>query len=177
MYGIFSHMNHPNPLEILDLVDENDQVIGSIERNEAYRLGIKNFRVIDAFIRNSAGKLFVPRRQMTKRLFPGCLDASVGGHVISGDSYEETFIKEASEELNLDISMIPYRKLGTMTPLSDSVSAFITVYEVQSDETPNYNPDDFVEHYWLTPEEIIERIEDGDSPKGNLPKILKKFYF
>lgn len=170
-----------NPLflqpEILDLVDENDQVIGQIDRDEAYRQGIMNFRVIDAFIKNTEGKLFIPRRQAHKRLFPLALDCSVGGHVTSGDTYDETLKKEALEELNLDISTVPFIKIGQLTPHKDGTANFITVYEIESNETPDYNPHDFCEHFWLTPEELMRRIfVDGDSAKGNLPKILKKFY-
>ncbi len=169
-------MNNFISPEILDLVDENDQIIGSIERNEAYRLNFSNIRVIDAFIRNSEGKLFIPRRHKDKRLHPLALDASAGGHVTSGDSYDETFIKEVLEELNLDVSQFIYRKIGRMTPHEDGTNAFITVYEIESDETPRYNPDDFTEHYWLTPEEVLKRIAEGDSAKSHLPLILKKFY-
>ena len=158
------------------MVDENDHVIGTIERDEAYKLGISSFRVIDAFIRNSEGKLFIPRRQTHKRLFPNALDTSVGGHVTSGDTYDETFAREALEELNLDINTVSWKKSGAMTPNTDSTAMFITVYEIESDETPEYNPDDFSEYYWLTPEEILEKIAQGDTAKENLPKILKKFY-
>ena len=163
--------------EILDLVNENDVVIGTIEREEAYSRGlVHQIRVVDAFIKNAEGKLFIPRRQAHKKLFPKALDTSVGGHVISGDSYEETFKKEALEELNLDITSVPYRLLGHMSPFKDGVAAFIGVYEMQSDSTPDYNSDDFSEHFWLTPKEIRDRVLNGDLAKGNLLKILDRFY-
>lgn len=169
-------MTPHNPIEMLDLVDEQDAVIGVMERNEVYKQGLNNFRVINAFIKNSEGKLFIPRRQKHKRLFPLGLDVSVGGHVTSGETYEEAFAKEAREELNLDIRSLPFTVLGKLTPSADSVSAFMTVYEIASDETPSYNPDDFVEHFWLTPHEIIEHITGGDLAKDDLIKLVRKFY-
>ncbi len=169
-------MNNDHTPEMLDLVDVNDQVIGCIERDEAYRQNIKNFRLVDGFIRNSEGKLFIPRRHPEKRLFPLRLDVSVGGHVTSGETYDETFRKEAQEELNIDISHFTYKILGKMSPFTDDVSAFTMVYEIESDETPDYNPNDFIEHFWLTPEELIQRIEGDDLGKGNLPKIVRRFY-
>ncbi len=169
-------MSNINDFELLDLVDKNDQVIGCIERDEAYRQNIKNFRLIDGFIKNNQGKLFIPRRHPDKRLFPLKLDVSVGGHVTSGETYDETFKKEAQEELNIDISNFKYKILGKMSPFTDDVSAFTMVYEIESDETPDYNPEDFIEHFWLTPEELMTRIEGDDIGKGNLPKIVKKFY-
>lgn len=177
-------MTNYNSSELLDLVDKNDEVVGKMDREYIYKRGpatLRNieglsFRLVDAFIKNSEGKLFVPRRHPDKRLFPQRLDVSVGGHVTSGDSYEETFKKEAQEELNIDISHLKYKILGKMSPFTDGVSAFTTVYEIESDETPNYNPEDFIEHFWLTPEELMARIEGGDLGKGNLPIIVKRFY-
>lgn len=177
-------MNSNHSPEMLDLVNENDEVVGAMERELIYEKGLVNlrneegisFRVIDGFIKNSEGKLFIPRRHPDKRLFPLRLDVSVGGHVTSGDSYDETFAKEAQEELNIDISHFTYKILGKMSPFTDGVSAFTTVYEIESNETPNYNPEDFIEHLWLTPEELMARIEGGDLGKGNLPKIVRKFY-
>lgn len=162
--------------EILDLVDDDDNVVDAMPRREVYLRNYDNFRVIDAFIKNSKGQLFIPRRTAKKRLFPSCLDSSVGGHVDSGESYEEAFIREAAEELNIDVSKFSYRCLGKVTPVISNVWSFITVFEIESDEVPQYNPLDIADYYWLTPEELLSRIEDGDKTKPNLPKIVKYFY-
>lgn len=58
-----------NSEEILDLVNENDEVIGSKSRSDIYAEGLKNFRVVNAFVINSKGKLWIPRRAANKRLF------------------------------------------------------------------------------------------------------------
>lgn len=165
-----------SPLEILDLVDLNDHVIGVMERGDVYAQKLTNFRVINVFLRNTDNKLFIPRRQLSKRLFPGRLDVSAGGHVSSGETYFEACKKELREELNIDLDSVQYSILGMLNPHNDSVSAFMTVYEIRTDVTPAYNPDDFSEHYWLTAEEVLVRLEQGDTSKGDLPKLLKKFY-
>ncbi len=162
--------------EILDLVDQDDKVIGQIERGEAYRQHLTNFRVIDAFLKDDTGRLFIPRRHASKKLFPLHLDTSVGGHVESGATYEETLRKEAMEELMLDVDAFTCRQLGVLTPHEHGTFAFISVYEISCSETPAYNLEDFCEAYWLFPSEIIERIENGDVAKGHLPIILKQFY-
>lgn len=162
--------------EILDLVNENDEVIGNMPRNEVHAQKLHNYRVINCFIKNSEGKLWIPRRQAHKRLFPLALDVSCGGHVSSGETYEEAFAKEMSEELNIDISKTSYKEIGICNPHNDGVSAFMRVYEIESDEAPNYNPEDFTEYYWLTPQEIMDRLSSGDISKDDLPRLLKKFY-
>jgi isopentenyldiphosphate isomerase len=84
--------------EYLDLVNEKDEVVGKKLRSEVYAEGLSNFRVVNVFLRNFEGKLWIPRRTANKRIFPLCLDVSMGGHVESGESYEVAFKRELSEE-------------------------------------------------------------------------------
>ena len=124
--------------EVLDLVDENDKVIGKEKRSKVYAKNLSNFRVINAFIRNTKGELWIPWRTAKKRMFPLCLDVSVGGHVESGETYETTLIRETEEEINLNIDDLPYRLLGHLTPHQHGVSAFMNVYEIRTEITPKY---------------------------------------
>lgn len=165
-----------NPEEILDLVDKNDHVVGTITRKEAYAEGNKNFRVVHGFIKNSDGKLWIPRRVATKKLYPLGLDFSIAGHVTSGETYEEAFIKEAQEEVGLDLSTIPYREIGHLNPYQDDISLFQKVYEIESDAVPEYDTHEFCEYKWLTPEEILERFQNGESMKSDIPKVVELCY-
>lgn len=169
------NLNHPLD-EYLDLVDEKDNVIGKMKRSEVYKKDLSNFRVVNAFIVNSKGEIWIPRRTANKRVFPLCLDMSMGGHVESGESYDDTFKRETQEELNLDIDKIKYKFLGHLTPKADGVSAFMKVYEIKMDKAPNYNKNDFVEYFWLTPKALFDKIEKGEKTKSDLPKLIKNFY-
>lgn len=164
------------PDECLDLVDQNDAVIGQKKRSEIYAEHLSNFRVVNAFIINSKGELWIPRRTAHKKVFPLCLDMSVGGHVESGETYDETFKRETQEELNFDTDKYQVRLLGHLTPQKDGVSAFMNVYEIKMDETPDYNTEDFFEYLWLTPKALLERTISGEKVKSDLPKLVKIFY-
>ena len=72
-------------IEYLDLVDENDNVIGKEDRNVIYQKNWRNFRVINIMIFTSDNKIIVPIRSANRRVFPNCYDCSVGGHVSSGE--------------------------------------------------------------------------------------------
>lgn len=162
--------------EFLDLVDGNDHVVGKKKRSEVYTENLSNFRVVNAFVINRNGEIWIPRRTSDKRIFPLCLDMSMGGHVESGESYEDAFRRELKEELDYNIEEIDYRLLGHLTPREHGVSAFMNVYEIKSEQTPNYNKKDFVEYFWLTPKMLFERITQGEKTKGDLPKLVKIFY-
>jgi hypothetical protein len=52
----------------------------------------------------------------------------------------------------------------------------MNVYETNLDETPDNNKSDFAEFYWLSPKELLARLETGDTSKEDLPKLVKRFY-
>ncbi|MCP2730920.1 NUDIX hydrolase [Limnofasciculus baicalensis] len=164
------------PDELLDIVDEQDNVIGQKRRSSVYRECLYNFRVVNAFVVNSKGQLWIPRRTYHKITFPGCLDFSMGGHVESGETYEAAFAREIKEELGWDLDQIEYIMLGYLTPLNHQISAFMKVYEIKSEESPNYNNNDFLEYFWLTPQELLTRIAKGEAGKDDLPKLVRLFY-
>ncbi|HBR70326.1 TPA: NUDIX hydrolase [Candidatus Dependentiae bacterium] len=159
--------------EWLDLVDENDQVIDCILRSDAMRQGLKNFRAVIGFLKNSNGQLWIPRRVKEKICFPLALDMSVAGHVGSGETYAEAFRREAAEEINF---YGEYRLLGKVSPHKDGALCFEYIYEILSDDAPSYNSDDFCEAFWLYPQELLDMINQGERAKQDIPLLIKKFY-
>jgi 8-oxo-dGTP pyrophosphatase MutT (NUDIX family) len=86
--------------EILDIVDENDEVIGRAPRGEATARGLRH-RCVFIEARDAEGRLFVHRRTPTKLVFPSRYDMFVGGVVGAGESYDEAALREAEEELGV----------------------------------------------------------------------------
>ena len=159
--------------EWLDLVDEHDRVVGRVERAKAWpsRLPV---RVVNAFLVNSRGGLWIPRRTLTKRQFPECLDLSMGGHVGAGETYEAAFRREVREELNLDMDTLPWREIAALSPFETALSTFMRVYEIRSDDAPAFNPDDFSGAEWLTPRQLLTRVAGGEVSKGDLAELVRR---
>ncbi|GAB1542417.1 NUDIX hydrolase [Scytonema sp. NUACC21] len=162
--------------EILDIVDEQDIVIGQRKKSEIYQKGLVNFRVVNVFLKNSQGEIWIPRRTAHKKLFPLCLDISMGGHVGTGETYEDTLQRELKEELNLELKQVNFQQIGYLTPYKNNVSAFMKVYEIYTDTTPMYNRDDYMEAFWLTPQAALQKIQNGEPAKTDLPKLIRFFY-
>ncbi|WP_293909607.1 NUDIX domain-containing protein, partial [Deinococcus sp.] len=85
--------------ELIDLVNDSDEVVGTIWRGEAFTRNIVNIRGVNAFVLNAARQLWIPRRSLGKTRWPGAYDMGVAGAVSAGESYEAALFREAQEEL------------------------------------------------------------------------------
>ena len=158
--------------ELLDIVNAQDIVIGQRFRSEIYADKNLYFRVINGFLINDQKQLWIPRRTKHKKLFPLCLDASVGGHVEAGESYQQAFERELKEELNLDAASIKHEIIAKLTPHEHRVSAFMHLYLLYSNTTPLYNQNDFESASWMSIQELQEKIKNGAPVKGDLPLLI-----
>ncbi|HEX8182936.1 MAG TPA: NUDIX domain-containing protein [Candidatus Saccharimonadales bacterium] len=155
--------------EILDLVDENDSVIGTINRKDYSQLlaeSLGYIRASELFIVNDEGKIWIPVRTAAKTIAPNGYDYSAAGHVEAGDTYIDTIIRETKEEINLDIHAGQLELVAKMK--SDNVRYFRSIFLVHSNATPEFNKDDFTSAEWLTPAELIARIDGGHPAKASL---------
>lgn len=93
-----------NPLEILEVIDENDNVIGLETRAKIHQDGLLH-REIHIWFLTPKGEIIFQHRAKDKDTYPDKLDATVGGHVEPKMSYEETAIKECKEETGIHIDL------------------------------------------------------------------------
>ncbi|MBP9764726.1 NUDIX domain-containing protein [Candidatus Babeliales bacterium] len=159
--------------EMLDIVDDQDIVIGQKLKSLIYA-DKKDYliRVVNAFLINDQGELWIPRRTAHKKLFPLCLDASMGGHVMSGETYDQAFKRELQEELALDADTIEYTCVGKLSPMQHDTSAFMYVYCIRTNQVPQFNTDDFSHYMWIKPDLLLSKIEQGEPAKGDLKKMV-----
>lgn len=171
---MFNHLQD----ELLDIVNDQDEVVEVMPRSQAYKKQLfSSLRASWLLIRNKDGEFWIPRRAYTKKVLPGFLDGSVVGHVSSGETYEQAMIREAQEELLLDVSNLPYRYLGKVTPQKDGAFCFASVFELVVDsEVETYNVEDICEYFWLTKDEILKKFNRGENIKDSLKVILQTFY-
>lgn len=88
--------------ELLNIVDNDDKIIGEKTREEIHKEGLLH-REIHVYFITPQKELIFQHRAKDKDIYPDLLDATVGGHVEIGDGYEKTAIKEIREETGLDL--------------------------------------------------------------------------
>jgi isopentenyldiphosphate isomerase len=157
--------------ELLDSVDQNDHVIGTILRNKTTQHIPGFLRAAEAFIQNKDGQLWIPRRQMHKRIAPGGLDYSMGEHVMAGETYLQAAVRGFLEELNTPVKSSDLQFIHKFKPI-ENLDYFRSLYIYKSDISPQYNPEDFTGFEWLTAQQLLKRLKNGEPAKRSLAETV-----
>jgi 8-oxo-dGTP pyrophosphatase MutT (NUDIX family) len=86
--------------ELMDVVDEQDRVVGQATRREVRR-GRLLHRFSSVLCRDPAGRVYVHRRTDDKDVYPGMYDMAAGGVLAAGETYLEAARRELAEELGV----------------------------------------------------------------------------
>jgi len=95
----------------LNIVDENDNVIGEEERKVIHEKGLLHREVRVWFVTPN-NEIIFQHRSKSKDTLPNLLDISVAGHVEIGDSYEEAAVREVEEETGVKIKESDLKLIG-----------------------------------------------------------------
>lgn len=152
--------------ELFDIVDENDQPVGTMPRREVHRLKQRH-RAVHLLVVNREGKIFLHKRSLKKDLFPGVWDSSAAGHVGSGEDYDSTAVRELEEELGVRLPTdVLQRKpeglrlqgrierLFKIEAREETGQEFVWVYRVESEGPFALEADEIECGEWFTREEI-----------------------
>lgn len=91
--------------EILVLVDDDDNQIGTDTRTNCHSGKGKRHRAYVAFIFHD-GKVLLQRRSLKKLLWPGGWDVSFTSHVYPGETYQEAASRRAIQELGARVGTL-----------------------------------------------------------------------
>lgn len=167
-------MNSDLSQELLDVVDENDRVIGARTRGEIHARGLMH-RATHILVFNSQGELFLQKRSMSKDENPGLWDTSAAGHVNSGEDYLTCAVRELDEELGIsgDVSL----KLLFRLPVSSLTGMeHSTVYACQYDGPLKLQAEEIDEGLWVSPQAMSQRVKDSDPSLTDGAKLIWKWY-
>ncbi|MGE5421206.1 MAG: NUDIX hydrolase [Chloroflexota bacterium] len=144
---------NPENTEMFPVVDEEGNTIGTAPRHVCH--DGKSFLlhpVIHLHVFNTKGELYLQKRSMAKDIQPGKWDTSVGGHVTPGEAIVDAAIREAHEELSLNVTNPLF--IGRYIWKSSRERELVTSYKIITDFLPVINPMEIDEGRYWSLEEI-----------------------
>jgi isopentenyldiphosphate isomerase len=154
--------------EMLDIVNDNDEVIGRLPRRLVHRDGHKH-RAVHVLVFDARGRIFLQKRSMSKDTFPGAWDSSASGHVASGEDYDACATRELEEELGLTESG-PLEARGKIAACAETGAEFVRVYRCQAQGPFTLQAAEIERGGWFTPGEVSDWV--GRQPGDFAPSFL-----
>lgn len=95
---------HTGKHAVLDVVDDNNKVVGKASANHVYEERL-NHRIVHVLIFNDKGELFLVQRSGQHKYCPGHWSAP-SGNVLQGEGYEEAAQRELGNWLGTSLKLI-----------------------------------------------------------------------
>jgi isopentenyldiphosphate isomerase len=157
-------------MELLDIVNSNDEIIGTSDRNTAHN-NRQLHRIAAVYVFNTSGQLYVQVHKKSGGLY----DHSVGGHVSKGETYRQGAVREAEEELGISQ---PLQELSIFYPdESQNSMHMFGLYTCTAEPTWKFIPNEEVEE--IIPMEIKDirklMIDEPNKFTGGFIATMKEY--
>jgi isopentenyldiphosphate isomerase len=127
---------------------------------------------VHVLIFNDQGELAIQKRSATVSFCPDHWSTAVGGHVQTGETYEQAALREFMEELGIQNKIEFWRK--DFYDIPNVPNKFIVTYRTVYNGPFNITSEDVAEARFFSLPEIQKMIEVGEKFHPELLFILKK---
>ena len=167
-------------MELLDIADEFGNLTGEVmEREKAHDLNLLHWE-ISVYIINNKKQVLLQKRAATKRYNPNKW-GSCAGHVLSGETLEDTALREIEEEIGLKFTKEDLKILDKMQVRKRDNNSHIarSFYVVCNKDIFNIQKEELSEVKWFNIEDVINMIKNNDDTitfKMDRLYLLEKLY-
>jgi isopentenyl-diphosphate delta-isomerase len=145
---------------LIDIVNENDEVIGSELKSKKPELGFIS-RVSAILVQDSNGKYIISKRGSHKKLDANKCDLSAFGNVDAGEDYKTAARRELKEELGIDCEVKILDKFYQEVDHKGKLYKFFCgVFLAKSDEEPKLNHE-LVSYQKMSLNEIKQEMQEN----------------
>jgi len=163
--------------EFVVLVDENDNKLGLMEKQQAHVAGLLH-RAFSVFVFNSKGELMIQQRAASKYHSPTLWTNTCCSHPRENETYIEGAHRRLEEEMGFDcelefkFSFIYKAHLDNNLTEHELDHVFIGTYNNE----PNLNPDEVMAYRWVELDELKKDIEKNPQLYTAWFKIIFEHY-
>lgn len=160
-------------MEFNDVINEKDEVVGSVPHEELYEKKLPH-RIVHVLIFDDVGKIVLQKRSAKKSFCPLHWCTAAGGHVQAGETYEEAALRELEEELGVNVPVEFMFK--TKYIYSEGSFKSLGIFKAKFGGPFDVNPDevDAVESFSIR--ELLDLVEKEELFHPELKFLLKEYY-
>ncbi len=170
--------------ENFDVLNEYGEYTNEIaSRTKCHEEGLWHKAVV-VFVINSKNQILLQQRSTNKKLWPNLWDITAGGHVLAGEFGYEAAIREAKEEIDLNISKEDLTFIGATTSIVTKGNIidkhYNEYYILKKDLNINdikLQEEEVKDIKWFSKEDLKQRVannfEDLTTKKGCWEYLLK----
>lgn len=146
--------------EFVVLIDENDNQIGLMEKQEAHIAGLLH-RAFSVFVFNSKGELLLQQRAWEKYHSPGLWSNTCCSHPRENETYKQAAHRRMQEELGFDCEIISRFHFIYKAQLGEELfeHELDHVFTGQYDGEVFPNPEEVAAIKWISMEDLIKDIK------------------
>lgn len=161
--------------ELLDLVDENDEVIGTVWKSEAHGCPGMIHREVAVGVFNDSGEILIQQRSM-KKTSPGEWKITAAGHIGADEDPLLAAKREVNEELGIEIEPLYYSKEFDYDERHQE-SKFYWIYYAVVKGRPKLvlDADEVMDVRWINPDDLQEfaKVNKWNVNGGSHKMIVK----
>ncbi len=173
--------------EYFDVLNENGEFTNEVtSRDECHEKGLYHKAVVLFIISSDNKRVLLQQRSSSKKLWPNLWDITAGGHVLTGELGYQAVIREAKEEISVDIDKESLDFIGCTTSyvtkgniIDRHFNEFYVTHKDINVKDIVLQKEEVQDIKWFDKEEIIKKVNnnyDGLTGKNSCWNYLIKYF-
>lgn len=148
--------------EFVILVDENDQEIGTMEKQEAHEKAVLH-RAFSVMVFNSRGEILLQQRALNKYHSGGLWTNTCCSHPRPGEEVKQAAHRRLMEEMGFDCELEPHQTFIYKAPFENGLTEHELdhVFIGKFDKDPLFNTDEVNDFQWITLENLYSELKNN----------------
>ena len=148
-------------MEFVVLVDEQDNPIGKMEKQQAHIEGLLH-RAFSIFIFNSEKKLLLQKRASSKYHCGGLWTNSCCSHPRENENIQDAANRRLAEEMGMQCSLKPIFTFMYRAEFENGLieHEFDHVFFGESDQNPKINPEEVETYRYIAMEDLQQEVKE-----------------
>ena len=148
-------------MEYVVLVDEQDNPIGKMEKQQAHIEGLLH-RAFSIFIFNSENKLLLQKRASSKYHCGGLWTNSCCSHPRENENIQDAANRRLAEEMGMQCSLKPIFTFMYKAEFDNGLieHEFDHVFFGESDQNPKINPEEVESYRYIAMEDLQQEVKE-----------------